>query len=67
MVTQKMVHTHTHKDSYCTLHDPYFGHDSEEEGNCKHSRWPVSLDQAAGWNQQRHDKATMELGLPGIF
>lgn len=49
----------------CMTH--IFGNDSEDGGSCRHSRRPVSLDQAAGWNQQRHDKATMELGLPGIF
>lgn len=69
-IKKKKIHTHTHKhqDSCCTLHDPYFGQDSEKkEGGCRHGCWPVSPDQAAGWNQQGHDKSTMELGPPGIL
>lgn len=71
--TEKMLsqietlQTQTHKDSHCTLRDLYFGHDRKEEGGCEHRHWPVSLDQAVGSDQQLHDKATMEMGLPGIF
>lgn len=64
---QNILYIHTHKDGHCPLRDPYFGRDSEEEGGCRHSHWPVSLDQTAGMNQQRHDIATMELSLPGMF
>lgn len=39
---------------------------ARREGSCKRRPWPVSLDQAAGWNQHSRDKATIELGLPGI-
>lgn len=58
------MHTKT-AAALCMTH--IFGQDTEEGGSCRHGRWPVSLDQAAGWNQQGHDKSTMELGLPGIL
>lgn len=65
IVMQKIASIKTHK---CTqsnpLHNPYFEQHSDRRG-CRHGHRPVSLHQAAGCNQQRHDKATMELDLLG--